>query len=267
MRFGRLFGAIETRADDDAGESGPSQLATQADVLARGQDWHRTVLTDVEARLGGDTDFPCLFSKGAFRKGLLLFSFVEGASGTDLRRLAQALTDYVELSRGWDGSLGSAHPLVVAFSLTVIAGRSQDEYHDFGWEVLHRLHEIDPAPWPDRTSRDVNDPSWSMCFNGMQIFCNMSHPAHRRRRSRNLGDHFLLVINPRERFDIVAGDNPAGRKVRAQIRRRIALFDAVPHAPDLGSYGGGSLEWKQYGLDDGDGLPEAPCPFHARFDA
>jgi FPC/CPF motif-containing protein YcgG len=103
-----------------------------------------------------------------------------------------------------------------------------------------------------------------MCFNGMPLFFNMSNPAHRVRRSRNLGGHFALVVNPRERFDVFAGDTPSGRRVRANIRKRIERYDGTPHSWQLGSYGDGALEWRQYGLIEENAERADRCPFAFR---
>jgi len=82
---------------------------------------------------------------------------------------------------------------------------------------------------------DPMAPYWSMCFAGMQLFINFSSPAHRQRKSRNLGRHFLFIVNPRERFDIVAGDTPEGNRVRQVIRDRAEAYDGIPHAPSGGN--------------------------------
>lgn len=226
-----------------------------------GKDWYHSVLMDVESRLGNDRDFPCIFSKNAFKNGALRFIFVENIEQDGILHLAEGLVEYVELSKEWNGSLNTAYPLVVAFSLGAIKGESVEGYHKFGWRVLQKLHEVDPAPWPAEVGTNPDAPSWSMCFNGMPLFCNMSHPAHRVRRSRNLGEHFLIVVNPRERFDIVAGDTPSGRKVRSNIRNRIALYDGVVHCPQLASYGNGGIEWWQYGISEENIERTDKCPF------
>ncbi len=237
-----------------------SKLIPQRLISENGKDWHRLVLEDLSVRLG-DPDFPCLFSKNAFQKGLLRFVFVESADDQGIRELAAALGQYVELSRQWTGSLNTAYPLVVAFSQEIAGPQSLESYHEFGWQVLQRLHAVDPAPWPRNVGTDPNAPAWSMCFNGMPLFCNMSHPAHAARRSRNLGQHFLIIVNPRERFDVVAGDTPTGRKVRANIRARIACYDGMPHCPQLACYGAGALEWWQYSVSDENGERADKCPF------
>ena len=105
-----------------------------------------------------------------------------------------------------------------------------------------------------------------MCFDGMQLFVNMSCPAHDKRKSRNLGKYLAFIVNPRERFDIVAPDSPEGWRVRNIIRSRCAAYDGQPHAPELGSYQKGEIEWSQYGLSDVNGQPASTCPFEQRKD-
>lgn len=236
-------------------------LISQAQLTVQAQSWHLAVLADLEARLAGDPGFPCVFSKNAFRKQLLKFIFVETLQPADILHLASGLGAYVELSRQWDGSLDTAYPLIVAFSHQAVKADSVAGYHSHGWKVLQKLHEVDSAPWPALVGQDPESPTWSMCFGGMPLFCNMSSPAHLARRSRNLGAHFIMVINPRERFDIFAGDTPGGRNVRANIRNRIARYDDQPHALQLGAYGDGALEWWQYGLVEQNIERSDRCPF------
>lgn len=238
-----------------------TKLISQMRIREEGKDWHRVVFSDIESRLGDNPGFPCVFSKNAFQKGLLRFIFVDSIDREGIQHLAEGLTEYVEISNGWNGSLNTAYPLIVAFSLDAIKAQSVDDYHTFGWKVLQKLHEVDPAPWPTGVGKDPDSPSWSMCFNGMPIFCNMSHPAHRVRQSRNLGKHFLFIINPRERFDVVAGDSPSGRKTRSNIRNRILHYDGISHCPQLASYGAGGIEWWQYDIAE-DNIERADkCPF------
>lgn len=241
-------------------DSRSTVLIPQRKVSTDEKGWHLAAFHDVESRLT-DAGFPCVFSRNAFRKQLVLFSFVEDAGPSGIRHLADALAEYVELSRDWDGQLDTAYPLVIAFSPEAVTARSVADYHAFGWAVLQELHHVDPAPWPSDVGQDPDSDSWSMCFNGMPLFVNMSTPAHRVRRSRNLGEHFVLVVNPRERFDVVAGDTPSGRKVRSNIRARIDRYDEAPRARQLGSYGVAGLEWWQYGLVEDNVERSDQCPF------
>lgn len=235
-------------------------LISQQEISVAGTGWHRSVLNDVGPRLV-DPDFPCVFSRNAYRKHLLKFVFVDGVAASDIAHLAAGLTEYVALSESWDGRLDTAYPLLVAFAPDAVEATTVAEYHAFGWSVLQRLHAVDPTPWPDRVGRDPDTAAWAMCFRGMPLFCNMSSPAHRLRRSRNLGRHFILVINPRERFDIFAGDTPSGRKTRSNIRSRIDRYDGIPRSPQLGSYGTNALEWRQYGLLEENVERTDRCPF------
>ncbi|MEU7755802.1 YqcI/YcgG family protein [Micromonospora sp. NPDC049101] len=235
-------------------------LLTQEHVAERARGWRRSAFEDLSLRLN-DPDFPCIFSRNAFRKKIVNFIFVDSADGVGTRRLAEGLRRYVELANRWDGRLDTASPLVVAFATDAVRARTVEEYHAFGWRILHDLHDLDPAPWPDEVAREPDSPGWSMCFNGMPLFCNMSSPAHRKRRSRNLGAHFVIVINPRARFDVFAGDTPSGRKVRANIRDRIGRYDGTPHSPHLSSYGSGALEWLQYSLAEAADERADRCPF------
>ena len=229
--------------------------------------WEEEMLRDLSDRLSGESLFPCVFAKNAYRKKLIKFLFVSTMDEPEIDRLVSGLCEYVRLSRDWDGTLNSAYPLVIAFSKDAVSARSVAGYHAAGWDILQLLHERDPAKWPDDVGRDPDAPDWSMCFDGMPIFCNMSTPEHENRPSRNLGERFVIVVNPRERFDVFAGETPAGRKARANIRHRITLYDHMSHSPQLASYGAGGIEWWQYSLLDENVERSDLCPFHHAFDS
>lgn len=238
------------------------------DTLAQtgytGPAWHRSVLSDLAERLTPPSDFPCTFSQNAFRRELVRFSFVETDDQAGRAAMRADLSDYVALSRLWDGQVNTAHPLIMAFSPAAAPFADLSAYHGFGWRMVQDWHDHDPAPWPDNVSDVPDNPFWSMSFRGMQLFVNMSAPAHVKRKSRNLGQHFILVINPRERFDVVAGDTPEGIRVRNVIRDRVRAYDGMPHAPVLGKFLKGELEWPQYALPDDNETAPAACPFRQR---
>ena len=225
-----------------------------------GPSWHLEVARDLGERLTPPSEFPCTFSLNAFRRGLVDFIFVETRDAVGLAQLRTDLAAYVAVARDWDGVVNHARPLVVAFSAKAATAKSIEAYHAIGWEVLQDWLDHDPAPWPETVSRDPEGPYWSMCFAGLQLFVNFSSPAHQARKSRNLGRHFLFIVNPRERFDVVAGDSPEGRRVREVIRGRAEAYDGMGHAPELGLYQKGELGWGQYGIFD-DHTPRARrCP-------
>lgn len=200
----------------------PVTQSDLSDPTYAGPAWHKTILDTLDDKLAKSTAFPCTFSQNAFSRQLVRFIFVDSLDPEELTAAARQLEEYVELSRTWDGRLSTAHPLVIAFSHAAVPPTmALEHYHACAWKVLQFWHEIDPQPWPQDVGTDPHRPYWSMCFAGMQVFVNVSNPAHMVRRSRNLGTHMQFIVNPRERFDIVAGDTPEGRKVRARIRGRI----------------------------------------------
>jgi FPC/CPF motif-containing protein YcgG len=242
------------------------ELLTHADASAQTEVWRRAAMDDLGRRLA-HPEFPCIFARNAHRKHLIRFIFVDALDHRHLRDLAASLAAYVEECREWDGRVNTANPLVVLFSNKAVSAKSVPEFHDQGWRVLRRLHQLDPAPWPNGVATTTSHPDWSMCFAGMPLFVNMSTPAHRYRRSRNLGGSFAFVVNPRERFDALAGDTPRGRKTRATIRSRIDAFDDIPRSPALGTYGSGAMEWPQYALCDDNTAVPGPCPFSPAADS
>jgi N-omega-hydroxy-L-arginine synthase len=59
--------------------------------------WHRSAYEYLKSRLS-DADFPCVFSRNAFRKGIVRFIFVESQDKSGIQHLAGGLKDYVDLS-------------------------------------------------------------------------------------------------------------------------------------------------------------------------
>ncbi|OKO98675.1 YqcI/YcgG family protein [Xenorhabdus eapokensis] len=223
-------------------------LISQRTLSEKGTGWHKEVFDNLRNKLN-DPDFPCVFSKRAFRKELLMFIFVENNSNEELNHLIEALKEFIAIERKWNKEIDTAYPLVVAFSKDAISANNIEGYHNYGWSILQKLHDNDVAPWPENVGIDPDAEGWSMCFDGMQLFINMSTPENKKRRSRNLGGHLIFIINPRERFDVIAGENLIGRKIRNNIRKRVANYDGMERARQLGSYATGALEWWQYGLN------------------
>jgi N-omega-hydroxy-L-arginine synthase len=236
------------------------------DAAYPGASWHREVAADLAERLTPPSGFPCTFSQNAFRRELVDFIFVERLDAAGRAGLRDDMLTYIAVARLWDGQVNSARPLVVAFSPEAARADSVEGYHAIGWEVLQDWHDNDPEPWPETVATDPHAPYWSMCFGGIQLFVNFSSPAHAQRKSRNLGNHFLFIINPRERFDVVAGNTPEGNRVRQVIRDRAEAYDGIPHAPELGSYQKGEIEWWQYGVTDDNHDRTDRCPMKMRVE-
>ena len=111
---------------------------------------------------------------------------------------------------------------------------------------------------------DPEDQLWSFVFSGLPLFVNISTPCHHKRKSRNFGAQLTFIINPRQNFDVVAGNTSSGNEVRNHIRRRISKYDEAPVCKYLGMYGTeGNSEWRQYAVaDDNDSTHIHKCPLN-----
>jgi N-omega-hydroxy-L-arginine synthase len=228
------------------------------------EQWMIDTALQVLSTIGSKGEFPCPFSQAAAKNRRLLFSFIADLTEKSLHQSAADLQTYLVRAAEWDGKVASAEPLLMVFNPHIFKANTVANYHAIGWKILQFWHDIDTVPWPNDVSVDPHSPFWSMCFGGVQIFVNMSNPAHETRRSRNLGQALIFVINPRERFDRVAGDNPQGWKIREMVRDRIKAYDGLSHSPVLGSFEAGEIEWWQYGLTETNGPRADRCPFRTR---
>jgi uncharacterized protein len=213
----------------------------------------------------GDEAFPCTFGTVALRKGELLLAFVETADNeATCRCIHSILVEYTDRVRSLEPIDASLLPL--AIFVTPPAGVCTiADYFAQGWWLLQWLHERDPKPWPSRVPRDPDDPAWSFCFAGMPLFVNFKTPAHRQRRSRRMASAWLLLVQTRDGFDVVAGNTAQGRRVRELIRRKLAAYDPIPPYPELAHYGSATnREWKQYFVPDDNAPITTRCPFHPR---
>jgi FPC/CPF motif-containing protein YcgG len=217
--------------------------------------------------IGALTDelFPCLFARRAnyLQSGWLAFvDSVETEAGRELIRRA-VIAYYGELDI--HSRERTMTPLIVVVKPSDPA-LSLPEYRAQAWGLFQYLHDHDPVPWPVDVPTDPDRGDWTFCFGGRQLFSNVSSPAHRLHRSRNLGDSLVFAMQPRTNFDQVAGNNEKGRAVRAEIRRRVEHYDGRP-ASHLGFYGTPeNREWIQMTPMDGEDERDYPrtCPF--RFD-
>jgi FPC/CPF motif-containing protein YcgG len=207
-----------------------------------------------------DPGFPCSFGTTAESQGHMRYTWVEDPQDPSV--LAPTLVDFIALSR--------RHPrrrhILVAFF-------PQDGPQDFAaderrfWETLQWLHEHDPEPWPSGIPSDLDDPRWEFCFAGDPMFVFPCIPAYRQRRSRRMGDHFLMCFQPRRVFFGTNRDDPGGERIRRRIYDRVRRWDGVPPHPQLVelAYGDTEMrEWKQYVLPDANVPLPRRCPLDMR---
>lgn len=88
---------LQSSKDSAIDTTPTSGLLTQQQAFNETASWRRTATRNLQRRLE-DGEFPCVFSRNAFKKGLVYIVFVEGTAHDDLTRLANALTEYIVLS-------------------------------------------------------------------------------------------------------------------------------------------------------------------------
>lgn len=100
---------------------------------------------------------------------------------------------------------------------------------------------------------------------GDPMFAFPSIPAYQHRRSRRMGEHFLMCFQPRRIFFGVDRGDPGGERIREDIYARVEDWDAVPPHPQLVdlAYGDPTMrEWRQYALPDQNTRLLEQCPLH-----
>jgi len=210
-------------------------------------EWASHAVGELETRIRSP-DFPCYFASHAE----IIWEFVDEAFQTaDLWPVFHSIIKYLEKINEIDQERERA------FCVLAIAFRPSDSpltidiYKSGFWRVLQFLHDHDPSPWPPGIPLDPNNPNWSFCFAATPLFMSANSPAHRCRRSRNLGKSMVLVVQPRSGIDYAAPPNNIGDRVRQSIRARINSYDAVRASKDLATHGSpNNRDWKLYFLSD-----------------
>lgn len=232
-------------------------------MLPAERDWRFDAFQKLDELLS-DPAFPCLFGRRAWRdkSALLLFcSHVECGGTEHFRTGVQRYTEWVKATSVKERLFA---PLIVFVNERL--GSRRESHHNNAWKLLQGLLDADATPWPKNVPKDPNDPRWSFCFNGMQLFFNISTPAHETLRSRRLGNYLNFIVNPRENFDVVASSQDKGGKlVRQKIRDRVSEYNAGFVPPELGFFGDrDNFEWKQFQLGEPDLPGPTSCPLKFR---
>jgi FPC/CPF motif-containing protein YcgG len=178
-------------------------------------------MTDFREALSRPT-FPCVFALPALEHGELLFGYA--AMGHEGMSAVTRLLDLcVEEIR--------ANPdQTIILWLDDVPAESLEDDQNFSRRVLLELLAAD-GHWPQTEPVDPADPHWNFWYRGIDLFINFSTPRHVKRKSRNLGAAFTLVLQSRSTFD---GIPP---KARERVRNRICEHDALPVSPWLGEHG------------------------------
>lgn len=226
--------------------------------------WQYRALDHFSSRMV-DRQFPCLFGLKAWQAQSTRFLFCQTHREGKYQAFLQGLIEYTDFVKHTPLEDRLLCPLIVFFDDSFYAGAKAQ--HPEAWDALNWVHAHDPEPWPDTIPLDPDDAQWCFCFNGVQLFINMSSAIHTKMKSRNLGPYLTLVINPRENFDAVASIHTrSGRLIRERIRAKVAAFNDGVVPSELGFYGETeNKEWKQYQLSEEGHEQPLYCPFRTHL--
>jgi acyl-CoA synthetase (AMP-forming)/AMP-acid ligase II/FPC/CPF motif-containing protein YcgG/acyl carrier protein len=205
-----------------------------------------------------DDAYPCFFGTQAERRGEMFYAYV---SGRGLEHLPGTLAKFVALSSSREHERNN----LAVFFEPEPKPLDHQEYRAFFWQTLQYLHDHDPDPHAAAEQVDPSHPMWEFTFAGLQMFVVGISPSYQRRRSRNLGAGMMMLFQPRSVFVDAVTNRAIGPEARAEVRRRLLLWDGIPAHPDLGVYGDPeNREWTQYFVSDDDVPEQGVCPFTTR---
>ncbi len=228
--------------------------------------WAIASFRQVSSILRGEA-FPCIFARQAnyLKSGWVCFvDSVETEEGREL--VKKAILAYYGVIKRFPRERTIIMPLLIMVK-PVYPHLALEDYREQAWGLFNWLHENDPEPWPLDIPTDPDRDDWTYCFGGIQLFSNVSMPAHKVHIARNLGDSLCFVTQPRTNFDLVGGNNRKGRLVRQEIRERSERYEGRPVSKALAHYGTSSnRDWMQMASPDSDDDSTYPkvCPFKFR---
>jgi hypothetical protein len=182
----------------------------------------------------------------------------DGLRPCAVRQIADRLSKFLE-STGEE--LGRRKPTLLCALGPPTTSSSLEQDQQTFWKLLSQLSDQDSASWPAMVPADPDDPRWSFCFGGRQLFVFALSPHYRRRRSRAIATTLTVCFQSSQVFADISGSTPEGRQAKAQVRARLAAYD---DAPLIGALGDGQSstvnKWEQYFPDDDGTNNTIRCP-------
>ncbi|MCW4446255.1 YqcI/YcgG family protein [Vibrio splendidus] len=169
-------------------------LYTHAELLQelnQFSNWKKEAWEEFSKRVSAP-EFPCLFSRRAWNSKTIQVLFCESDEHNTYYPFLHGLIAYTDMLNSTPVNKRMFSPLVVFFSPDLSLSMAP---HKLGWEVLNWTHEHDVAQWPRHIPIDPEASKWTYCFNGVELFINMSSDKHQVLRNRNLGSRLNFVIN------------------------------------------------------------------------
>jgi uncharacterized protein len=222
--------------------------------------WEKEALEKFFAKMGDkEKPFPCIPATIGFSMNQLKYGFVGSPRrDTTIKEIASLLSSYTEQSRGF----GDYTSLIIFFETPEeMKEVPVEEFEQLFWEHLSGLNGLDKFDWPEDLPQDPHNPIWEFCFNGEKYFMYCATPAHKNRKSRHF-DVLMLAITPRWVLQEFNKSKSYAKRIKAQVRKRLAKYDSISIHPDLNTYGAeDNFEWRQYFLRDDD-TSLSKCPYH-----
>ncbi|WP_168188765.1 YqcI/YcgG family protein [Thermoflavimicrobium daqui] len=223
--------------------------------------WVQIAYRQYRERLLGDggRHYPCTFGVEGEVKGNNRYYYLKWAKVTEeLPCLGEAIRRFLREVKEQTHHRMS----LIVFIGPSEEGLSLDEYRDRFWDILRRLHQIDQKPWPEHVPINTEHPKWEFCYHGEPLFVFAGCPAYHARRSRNLGDCMVMILQSKNVFQGIGGDTEVGQSAKTLIRARLKAYDTVGVHESLGLAQQSSIyKWKQYFLPDDQSEVLGSCPF------
>ncbi|WNF25178.1 YqcI/YcgG family protein [Mesobacillus jeotgali] len=223
-------------------------------------EWEKQALKKFFLKMSDkEKPFPCIPATIGFSTNQLRYGFVGNPRrDTTIKELASLLTTYTEQSR----EFGNYTSLIIFYETPEsMKNAPVEEYEQIFWEHLSGLTALDAFEWPNDIPQDPHDPVWEFCFNGEKYFMYCATPAHKNRKSRHF-DVMMLAITPRWVLQEFNKSQSYAKRIKSQVRKRLAKYDSISIHPDLNTYGAqDNFEWRQYFLRDDD-TSLSKCPYH-----
>lgn len=202
---------------------------------------------DAFDKIMGNQRFPCFFARDAYLKNELLYGHCSFKDGMEaIKSLFDACVNVINKNR--------EQTIILWIDDTKTSSLQED--YAFTATLMNYLLTQDPEGWPENATTNPNSPHWDFWYGGIDFFINVSTPNHHKRKSRNLGKAYTLVVQSRTSFDIVEERVGSSRKI---IRKRIDRYDDCLHSPALGEHGEHS-EIDQFFLGDSNDMQISRCP-------
>jgi uncharacterized protein len=224
------------------------------------EEWELQALDKFSAKMSDkEKPFPCIPATIGFSLNQLRYGFVgDPRNSSTIHELADLLTSYTNVSR----QVGNYTSLIIFYETPEsLKQMTVEDFEQFFWKHLIGLSALDTAEWPDDIPNNPHDPIWEFCFYGEKYFMYCATPAHQNRKSRHF-DVMMLAITPRWVLQEFNKSQSYARRLKAQVRERLAKYDSISIHPDLNTYGAeDNFEWRQYFLRDDD-TSLSKCPYH-----